>query len=87
MLVRYFAAARSATDIDQEHIDVPAGTTLGELENLLTLRHPVAPDGQAALGQVLTQCSFLRNGVATTDRSRVLSPDDAVDVLPPFAGG
>ena len=87
MLVRYFAAASAATGVEEEHLEVPPGTTLGTLERLLTERHPSAPDGELALAQVLTRCSFLRNGVATTDRSRVLDADDSIDVLPPFAGG
>lgn len=36
---------------------------------------------------VLARCSFLVNGVAVTDGSRLLQDGDAVDVLPPFAGG
>jgi molybdopterin synthase sulfur carrier subunit len=87
MLVRYFAAARAATGIDEEHLDVGEGMTLGDLEGMLALRHPAAADGQSPLGQVLPRCSFLRNGIATNDRARALSPDDRVDVLPPFAGG
>ncbi|WP_199241095.1 MoaD/ThiS family protein [Naasia lichenicola] len=43
--------------------------------------------GRRALSDVLTRCSFLRNGAATTDRSTVLAPTDSIDVLPPFAGG
>ncbi len=43
--------------------------------------------GRRALSEVLTRCSFLRNGAATTDRSVVLAPSDSIDVLPPFAGG
>ena len=85
--MRYFAAARAATGIDEERVDVADGITLGELAGMLELRHPESADGQATLGAVLTRCSFLRNGIATTDRSRALSPDDRVDVLPPFAGG
>jgi molybdopterin synthase sulfur carrier subunit len=36
---------------------------------------------------VIAKCSFLVNGIAETDRSRVLIDGDTVDVLPPFAGG
>ena len=87
MLVRYFAAARAATGIDEERVDVADGMTLGDLAGMLAQKHPAAADGQATLAAVLTRCSFLRNGIATTDRTRALSPDDLVDVLPPFAGG
>jgi molybdopterin converting factor small subunit len=36
---------------------------------------------------VLAKCTFLVNGVAETDHSRILVDGDTVDVLPPFAGG
>jgi molybdopterin converting factor small subunit len=36
---------------------------------------------------VFARCSFIVNGVATTDRARVLDDGDSLDVLPPFAGG
>lgn len=87
MRIRYFAAASSATGLEEETFELPEGTTLGGLEALLAQRHPTAPDGGMPLERVLTRCSFLRNGVATTDRSRVLEADDSIDVLPPFAGG
>lgn len=36
---------------------------------------------------VIAKCSFLVNGIAEPDLSRVLVDGDTVDVLPPFAGG
>jgi sulfur-carrier protein len=36
---------------------------------------------------VLNRCTFLVNGIATTDRATPLSDGDVLDVLPPFAGG
>lgn len=36
---------------------------------------------------VLAKCSFLVNGIAEPDTSRMLQEGDTVDVLPPFAGG
>lgn len=36
---------------------------------------------------VFRRCSFLVDGVAVTDHSRVLSGNETIDVMPPFAGG
>jgi molybdopterin converting factor small subunit len=36
---------------------------------------------------VVDKCSFLVNGIAEEDRSRLLVDGDTLDVLPPFAGG
>jgi molybdopterin converting factor small subunit len=69
--VRFFAAARSATGSDE--LDVAAAT----IDDVLARWHD----------PVLVRCSFLVNGVATTDRSQLLADADTLDVLPPFAGG
>lgn len=75
--VRYFAAAKAATGKAEEHLEVPALTTIGDLLDELG-RAPAA---------VFARCSFILNEVATTDRSRLLADGDRLDVLPPFAGG
>lgn len=87
MLIRYFAAASAATGIEEETLDLPAAVSLGDLERILSGRHPGTISGRRALSEVLTRCSFLLNGVATTDRSTPLASTDSLDVLPPFAGG
>lgn len=88
MLVRYFAAARAAAGIDEEHHELPDGTTLEELITaLLALERPEPPAGSPPLTGILSRSSFLRNEVAVHDRSDALSQEDVVDVLPPFAGG
>jgi molybdopterin synthase sulfur carrier subunit len=87
MLIRYFAAASAATGIEEETLDVPSAVSLGDLERILAERHPGSLSGRRALSDVLTRCSFLLNGVATTDRSTPLASTDSLDVLPPFAGG
>jgi len=69
--LRFFAAARAA--VGSPTATVPVGTLASAL---------------AAFDfPVIAKCSFLVNGIAETDRSRVLSDGDTVDVLPPFAGG
>ncbi len=69
--VRFFAAARAAVGA------ATATTPDGSLDSIVaSFDFPV-----------IAKCSFLVNGVSETDRSRVLTDGDTVDVLPPFAGG
>lgn len=77
--LRFFASARTATGSDD--LDVPATATM-TIDDALG-QTPGGPDA----ARVLSRCSFLVNGVATTDRSTRLSAGDLVDVMPPFAGG
>jgi molybdopterin converting factor small subunit len=78
--VRYFAAARAAAGLEDETIEVPAGTTLADLVEKLTARG-------AELATVLARCSYLCDGVAVRDMNSALTNAQTVDVLPPFAGG
>jgi molybdopterin converting factor small subunit len=88
LLVRYFAAARSAAGTEEEHHHLPAGTTLAELlTTLLALERPTPPTGTPPLARIITRSSFLRNETAVRDHSTPLGPDDTIDILPPFAGG
>ncbi|MCU1573060.1 MAG: molybdenum cofactor biosynthesis protein MoaD [Micrococcaceae bacterium] len=88
MLVRYFAAARAATGIDEETLLHGGPITVAELLEQLTSLHPIAATEHATpLGQLLTRCSFLRNETAVRSLDAELDPDDTVDILPPFAGG
>lgn len=76
--VRYFAGAAEAAGVEAEQLEA---ATVGEL---------VAQMGAtrgAELARVLARCSLLVNGVRTDDPAAALNPSDAVDVLPPFAGG
>lgn len=76
--VRYFAGAAEAAGVEAEALEV---ATVGEL-----LAQMGATRG-AELARVLTRCSLLVNGVRTDDPAAALSSADAVDILPPFAGG
>lgn len=80
MTVRYFAAARSAAGSDLETLTLGAGATVAELVGQLAGRGK-------ELAQVLTRCSYLCDGMAVRDPQMVLSADQTIDVLPPFAGG
>lgn len=81
MTVRYFAAARAASGVDEERLSLPAPATVAAV-----LRAAVAAHG-AELDRVLTRCSYLHNALAVHDRGALLSEGDQLDVLPPFAGG
>ncbi|MCZ2403598.1 MoaD/ThiS family protein [Paenarthrobacter sp. Z7-10] len=88
MLVRYFAAARAATGMDEEPLLHSAPITFAELFDQLTALHPISASGHTPpLAELLGRCSFLRNEVAVRGSETELQPDDVVDVLPPFAGG
>jgi molybdopterin synthase sulfur carrier subunit len=78
--VRYFAGAAAAAGVPEEKVDVPPGTTLGELLTDATVRRP-------ALEPVLAVASVLVDEVTARDRAAVVPDGAAVDVLPPFAGG
>lgn len=82
VLIRYFAGARAAAGVAEEHVELTAG------------RHSVADVLAAAqerrgpgLVRVLPSCSFLLDGVAVHDASVTVSDGAEIDVLPPFAGG
>ncbi len=78
--VRFFAAARAAAGAETETLELPAGTTLGGLVELLKAR-------DTGLATVLARCSYLCDGVAVRDTAAELGEAQTIDVLPPFAGG
>ena len=78
--VRYFAAARAAAGRVEETAEVPAGTTVAGLVELLSLR-------STDLARVLQRCSYLCDSIAIRDTRTVIGPGQTIDVLPPFAGG
>lgn len=80
LTIRYFAAARAAAGVDSIDMETSPSTTLGELEHILAADNP-------ALARVLARCSYLRDEIALSDRTRHLGTCHTVDVLPPFAGG
>ena len=88
MNVRYFAAARAAAGVDEEHFNLPADATVSTLlAAVLAVERPEPPAGTPPLARLLSRSSFLLNEVAVRDRAAVLRPGDVLDVLPPFAGG
>jgi sulfur-carrier protein len=88
MIIRYFGAAQAAAGTGEETIDLPNGSTLGQLLGMLAGRHPVPAASVAPeLATVINRSSFLVNEVAVRDRDLKLIDADVVDILPPFAGG
>ena len=79
--LRDFPAAGAAAGRPEERLDLPAGTTLAGLREQLAGRG-------LEMARVVPICSFLVNSVSTpADSLTPLADGDAVDVLPPFAGG
>ena len=78
--VRYFAAAAEAAGVEEETLpSTEAGSTVGELRDLLVGRYG------PAMERVVANGSFLVDGVVQRDGSAPIGAN--VDVLPPFAGG
>lgn len=79
--VHYFAAAAQAAGRTEERLELPAGTTLAGLRELLAGRG-------LEMAKVIGASSYLVNSVsAPADSLAELHDRDRVDVLPPFAGG
>lgn len=88
MLVRFFAAAQAAAGVEEERHELGDGATLDELLTaVLAVDRDEPPAGTPSLARVIARSSFLRNEISMRDRTAVLSSDDVLDVLPPFAGG
>jgi molybdopterin synthase sulfur carrier subunit len=79
--VRYFAAARAASGLTEENVNLIGPATLADLVTALGGLHG------SRLSCVLRTCSFLVNEIAARDRCARIPRNAAVDVLPPFAGG
>ncbi|AJW79570.1 MoaD/ThiS family protein [Clavibacter michiganensis] len=84
--VELFAAAAAALGRTTDEVDLPDPATLGDLMDALGSRAAATAD-PANASAVLARCTYLVEGVATTDRDAPLTAGSAVDVLPPFSGG
>jgi molybdopterin synthase sulfur carrier subunit len=81
IVVRYFAAARAAAGVEEEKVQLPFGASVSDAVAELRRLHP------EGLPKILDAVSYLLDGVAVRDRTRVLTDGAELDVLPPFAGG
>jgi molybdopterin synthase sulfur carrier subunit len=82
--LRFFAASRAATGVDEIQCVAPGEPTLGELVAGVAPANGIDAD---ELTRVLERCSFLVDGVSTRDRSQLVADGAVIDVMPPFAGG
>ena len=85
IVVRYWAAARTAAGVGQDALPVDGPLPLDEV-----VRRAVAAHPGTRLAGVLEICSVLVGDrpVATEDPTTVeVRPGETVEFLPPFAGG
>jgi sulfur-carrier protein len=85
ILVRYWAAARTAAGVEQDVLPTSAPLPLDEVVRRVVAAHP-----ETRLAGVLEICSVLVGDrpVRTQDPATVeVLPGDTVEFLPPFAGG
>ena len=85
IVVRYWAAARTAAGVGHDDLPVDGPQTLDEV-----VRRAVAAHPGTRLAGVLEVCSVLVGDrpVSTEDPSTVvIEPGQSVEFLPPFAGG
>ena len=86
VLVRYWAAAKSAAGVAEEEYVLNGPSSMAEVLAAITERH----GRRSRLVEVLETCSFLLGDrpVSAEDPTDVIvRPGDRVEVLPPFAGG
>jgi sulfur-carrier protein len=81
VVVRYFAAARAAAGVEEEKVQLAAGSTVAAVLDAVRAGHG------AELAAVLDRCSYLLDEVAVRDPATGITGDATLDVLPPFAGG
>ena len=58
-----------------------------EVDSIASLLQQLNPTADAHVAEVLARCSFLVDGVRTSDAEARIAGGASVDVLPPFAGG
>ncbi|WP_456367473.1 ubiquitin-like small modifier protein 1 [Thermococcus sp.] len=83
--VRYFARYRSLIGKGEEEIEVPEGTTVGELVELLKERYPVLKN-EVFADDDLADVNVSRNG-RYVRFDEVLRDGDVVALFPPVSGG
>lgn len=79
LLVRYWAGARAAAGVAEEYVPVTDGATVADVVARVERDRP-------GLGPVLQVASLLLDGRAA-GRDEPVGAAQALEVLPPFAGG
>ena len=77
--IRYFAAAREATGIGQEHLEVPEGSRVADVQALLLARHPTLA------GPLPTLRFALDEAFASADAP--VADGAVLALIPPVGGG
>jgi molybdopterin synthase catalytic subunit len=77
--VLYFGILRERLGIREETIEIPAGTTAGQITAALSKRHGDLANGVASLR--------LAVNLEYVDSDKVLAENDEVAVIPPVSGG
>lgn len=77
--VRLFAVARQLVGSDEVEVELPEGSTLGDLRGALAVRWP-------DLATVLPQVMFAINSEYATDAAAIPG-DSEVACIPPVSGG
>lgn len=83
--VRYWAAAKAAAGVAEDHLETEGALTLTEVRERAAALHP-----GTRLGDVLLACSALvddRPAGSAQPHEVAVAPGATVDFLPPFAGG
>jgi molybdopterin converting factor subunit 1 len=77
--VKFFAAPREALETDEMEVDIPAGSTVKDLIDLLTKKYPVLESYTRFLSVAVNR--------AYVGRQTELHDGDVVACLPPVGGG
>src|SRR5581483_5850763 len=77
--VLYFAVLRERIKLDQETLELPAGTSVGDARAAIAARHP-------SVAALLPQVQIAVNRAVVADR-QPLADGDELALLPPVAGG
>ena len=90
MLIRYYAALRPITGVDEETWLGPE-KTLGALQNALGARYGSALRGWMCTGAASAPAAITlingRDARALGGAEVSLQPEDVIDIFPPLAGG
>lgn len=84
--VRYFARYRSLVGTDEEEIEIPEGSTVRDLIEILKERHPVLKNEVFAEDDDLADVNVSKNG-RYVRFDEILKEGDVVALFPPVSGG
>jgi molybdopterin synthase sulfur carrier subunit len=86
VIVRYFARYRSLTGKGEEELEIPDGSTVKDLIEILKERHPVLRNEVFAEDNDLAEVNVSRNG-RYVKFDEILKEGDVVALFPPVSGG